>query len=125
MGLQIKIRVHLRSVVQQYLVHGDSVGAEMFGALNQLDGRKDAAQPVHHRLGVSIHHYGFDFRHSEESLNNVMKKGFARKRAVIFTRHALAVVTHGDEGGEFHAPYFILQRLAHHHVCDFVADGLI
>jgi hypothetical protein len=29
----------------------------------------------------------------------VVKKGFARERTIIFARHALAVVTHGDKGG--------------------------
>jgi hypothetical protein len=29
----------------------------------------------------------------------VMKKRFARERAIILARHTLAVMTHGDKGG--------------------------
>jgi hypothetical protein len=29
----------------------------------------------------------------------MLKKRFARERAIIFARHALAVVSHGDKGG--------------------------
>jgi hypothetical protein len=83
-------------------VHGDIVSAEMFA--NQLYVRKEAAQAVHHRLRVSIHHHDFNFWHGKKCFYNVMKKGFARERTVIFTRHALAVVAHGDKGGEFHVP---------------------
>ena len=77
--------------------------AEMLRTLNQLDGGKETADTVHHRLGVGIHHHHVNFWHSEKSLDDVMKKGFARERTIVFARHALAVVTHGDKGGEFHA----------------------
>jgi hypothetical protein len=106
MGLQIKIRINLRGIVQKDIVHRHIVGAEMPGAPDQLHGGKEAAHAIHHRFGVSINQHGFNFRDSQQSFDDVMKKRFAREWAVIFAGHALTVVAHGDKGGEFHVPYF-------------------
>jgi hypothetical protein len=84
--------------VQENLVHGDIVSAEMLGSLDQLDGGKEAAHSVHYRFGVSIHHHSLNFRNCKKCFDDVMEKGFARERTIIFARHALAVVTHGDKG---------------------------
>lgn len=102
MRLDVEIRVHLCGVVEQDVVHGDVVSEEMLGAGNQLHGREEAAHAVHHRLGVGVHHHRLDLRDGEQGLEDVVKQRLARQRTIIFARHALAMVSHGNEGGEFH-----------------------
>ena len=98
--LEVEIRLYLCCVVEQDIVHGDVVSAEMLGTGNQLHGREEAAHAVHHRLGVGVHHHRLDLRDGEQGLEDVVKKRLSRQRTVIFARHALAVMAHGNEGGE-------------------------
>src|SRR3972149_1353087 len=76
----------------------------MLGTEDDLHLREMFSQAVHDRLGICIHHHCFYFRDSQKRFEDVMKKRLARKRTIIFTGHALAVMTHRNKGGEFHAP---------------------
>ena len=100
--LEVEIRLHLRRVMEQDVVHGDVVGAEALGAGDQLHGREEAAHAFHHRFGVGVHHHRLDLRDGEQGLEDVVKERLARQQTVVFARHALAMVTHRNKGGEFH-----------------------
>lgn len=63
------------------------------------------------RVGGFCWAHGFDLGHGFQRFQYVLIERLAREGAVIFPGHALAVMAHGDEGGEFH--YGDYTELAH------------
>ena len=74
--------------------------AQMSGTIDDFDLWKALAQTIHHGIGVGIHDDFVDLRHGEEGLDDVMEERLAGQWAVILARHALGMMTHGNEGGE-------------------------
>ncbi len=74
------------------------IGAQVLGALEHQHLREIALQPVDDRRAVGIHHHLRDLRAGQQGLDNVLVEWLARQRAIVFARHTLRVVAHGDEG---------------------------
>ncbi len=101
MGLQIKIRLGQGGIVQQDLVHRDSIGAQSARAVPPPThrGSRGAGRPG----SVSefgIHQHLPDLRDGEQRFDDVLVEGLTRQQAVVLARDTLAVVAHGDKSKE-------------------------
>jgi hypothetical protein len=101
MRLQIEVRFDLRGVIQQDIIHGDIVGAQVFGTIEDADLWEIFPQAVHDGWGIRIHRDLFDQRNGNQCFEDVMEERLARQHTVIFSGHTLGMVAHGNEGDKF------------------------
>ena len=101
MGLKVKIRLHLTSVMDQDIVHGHIVRAQMLGARQDGYLREILAYAVHDRIRIRIDQDLRNLRDRQQGPDDVMEQRLACQQPIIFARHTLAVMTHGNKSNEF------------------------
>ena len=109
MRLKVEIGLYLTRIVEQNIVHRDIVGTQILRPVNDPHTGEIRTQAGHHRLRIGVNNHLGNLGDRQHGFNNVVEEGLAGKRPVILARHALAMMPHGHQGGNFHASTFLSQ----------------
>src|SRR5438445_4186721 len=97
--LQVQVGGDAANVVEEHVVHRHRAAAEVFGTLQHGDCRERACSIGLDHRAVGVDHDLADLRGAEQRLDDVVVQGTPAQRPVVLAWNALAVVAHGDQGG--------------------------
>ena len=97
MCLQEQVRLHQAAIIQEDIIHRDSVSAKMIRAVNDPNLREISCQAFFYHGAVGVHRDLIDLRANQQGLDDIAIQWLTGQQAVILLWYAYRLVTHRNK----------------------------